>query len=361
VHPPSPGDDQHWPALDRADKRTPQLPAFDPEAESLTNSLQRPITYAIDKLRRFEYVPLWYFTVQGRQAVDEDKAFSEEVWDVTKTSDNLLSLRTAASNRPNPKALSDEQLTWEQFMDIAGGKETLPLYQARQRRTRNDELKADHLINLAKISDKDKIFPQGSRCQALCHAPPNASPLPHQSSFSNCRCLAAIPHAWSAYEICAVICTVPRRCLAAILHAWLAYETCAVIRTVPRRCLAAILHAWLAYKTCVVIRTVPRRCLAAILHAWLAYETCAVIRSVPCRCLAAILHAWLAYDICAVIHTVSCRFPCLQCQCTCRRINMAYRLGSCPHAPLAAVRPPSQTLTCPNSISGFNPRHSSQP
>ena len=92
--------------------------------------------------------------LEGRQAVDEDKAFSKEVWDVTKTSDNRSSLRTAASICPSPKALGDEQLAWEQFMDIAEGKETPLLYQARQRRTRHDELKADHLFNLAKLSDK---------------------------------------------------------------------------------------------------------------------------------------------------------------------------------------------------------------
>jgi hypothetical protein len=34
-----------------------------------------------------------------------------------KTSDNCLSLRTTAFNRPSPNALSDEQLSWEQFMD----------------------------------------------------------------------------------------------------------------------------------------------------------------------------------------------------------------------------------------------------
>jgi hypothetical protein len=188
--PPLPNDDQDWFTPDKADKRAPQLPPIDLDAESLTMSLQRPTTYAIEKFRKFEYVPLWYFTEQGCQTADKDKASNEDLWDVTKTSDNRLSLRTAAANRPSPNALSDEQLTWEQFMDanhllcrwlipagwpegyakilssffwqienhedkgIAEGKETLLLYQARARKAWHEELKAGHFFNLAKLNEK---------------------------------------------------------------------------------------------------------------------------------------------------------------------------------------------------------------
>jgi hypothetical protein len=57
-------------------------------------SLQRPTTYAIERLHRCEYIPLWYFTEHGCQAVDKDKAANEDIWDVAKTSDNCLSLHT---------------------------------------------------------------------------------------------------------------------------------------------------------------------------------------------------------------------------------------------------------------------------
>jgi hypothetical protein len=188
--PPLPNEDQDLLAPGKVDRRAPRLPAVNLDAESHTMSLLRPTTFAIEKLRRFEYVPLWYFTQQGRQAADKDRASNEDLWDVTKTSDNRLSLRTASSNRPSPNALSDEQLTWEQFMDAnhlfcrwlipAGwpedyakillsffwqlenhedmgnpeGKETLLLYQARTRKAWHDELKADHFFNIAKLSEK---------------------------------------------------------------------------------------------------------------------------------------------------------------------------------------------------------------
>jgi hypothetical protein len=49
--------------LERTDKRAPLLPPIDLEAESHTMSMQHPSTYAIEKLWKFEYVPLWYFTI----------------------------------------------------------------------------------------------------------------------------------------------------------------------------------------------------------------------------------------------------------------------------------------------------------
>jgi hypothetical protein len=188
--PPLPNDDEEWPTQDKADKRGPHLPPIDLDGESLTMPLQRPTTYAIERLPKCEYVPLWYFTEQGCHAPDKDKASNDDLWDVAKTSDNRLSLRTAAANRPSPNALSDEQLTWEQFMDanhllcrwltpagwtegyarvlssffwqienhedkgIAEGKETLLLYQARARKAWHDKLKADHFSTSANSTTK---------------------------------------------------------------------------------------------------------------------------------------------------------------------------------------------------------------
>ena len=180
-------DNENELAPDKMDKRTPQLPPLVRGAKSLTMSLTRPSTYALERLRKFEYVPLWYFTEAGCKAADKDKAASEDVWDVTKTSDNRLALRTATSNRPSSNAMSDELLTWDQFIDgnhllcrwliptgwpedyaktlttffwqienhehknIPRGKETLLLYQARTRKAWHDELRSGHFFDLAEL------------------------------------------------------------------------------------------------------------------------------------------------------------------------------------------------------------------
>ncbi len=185
-----PDDNQDGPEPDKADRCTAQLPPVDLEAESHTMALPSPSTYAIEKFRKFEYVPLWYFMEQGCHAADKDKITNEDVWDVMKTSDNRLTIHTAASNRPNPNALTDDQLSWDQFIDgnhllcrwlipvgwpedyakvlssffwqienhedksFPEGKETLLLYQARARKVWHDELKAGHFFNLAKLNEK---------------------------------------------------------------------------------------------------------------------------------------------------------------------------------------------------------------
>jgi hypothetical protein len=74
-------------------------------------SMQHPSTYTIEKLRKFEYIPLWYFTIQGCRAADREKTVDQDLRDVTKTSDNHLTLCTASSNCSNANMLSDKQLS----------------------------------------------------------------------------------------------------------------------------------------------------------------------------------------------------------------------------------------------------------
>jgi hypothetical protein len=55
--PPLPSDNEEWPTQDKADKRGPHLPPIDLDGESLTMSLQRPTTYAIERLPKCEIRP----------------------------------------------------------------------------------------------------------------------------------------------------------------------------------------------------------------------------------------------------------------------------------------------------------------
>jgi hypothetical protein len=174
---------------DRAAQLTgPQLPPIIPGSKSLTAFLIRVSASALEKLRKFEYVPLWYFTEQGYRAADEGRSGDDDLLVLTGTEDNSLALRPA--NRPSPDALEDHQLTWEQFVDckthflrwllpsnwpldyckllatfffrianhdlegISGGKDTLLLYQARMRRTWHEELKVGHCFDISEIDEK---------------------------------------------------------------------------------------------------------------------------------------------------------------------------------------------------------------
>jgi len=79
-HPPLPNAGQNEPAADRAGKRVIQFPPVDLKAKSSTTSLQRPSTYALDKLKKGDYVPLWYFTEEGCLAAEKDKVANEDLW-----------------------------------------------------------------------------------------------------------------------------------------------------------------------------------------------------------------------------------------------------------------------------------------
>jgi hypothetical protein len=166
----------------------PRLPPIVPDSKSLTAFLPRLSAFAFEKLRKFEYVPLWYFTKQGHRVADEDKSGDDDSLVLTRTEDNSLALRPA--NRPSPDALQDHQLTWEQLLDchifflrwllasnwpldyckllatfffrivnhdskgITDGKETLLLYQARMRRIWHGELKLGHCFDISKIDER---------------------------------------------------------------------------------------------------------------------------------------------------------------------------------------------------------------
>lgn len=157
----------------------PRLPPIVPGSKSLTAFLPRLSAFALEKLRKFEYVPLWYFTKQGQRVADEDRSGDDDSLVLTRIEDNSLALRPA--NCPSPDALEDHQLTWEQLLDchifflkwlqasnwpldyckllatffrivdhdsegISDGKETLLLYQARMRRIWHQEIKLGPLF-----------------------------------------------------------------------------------------------------------------------------------------------------------------------------------------------------------------------
>ncbi len=221
--PQPPGDDQDRHATDRQEKRASQLPPIILGARSSTLALHQPMTYAIEKFCKFEYVPLWYFTEQGCQLAGKEKTANEDLYDVTRTSDNRLALRTATSNCPSPNAISDELLTWEQFMDashllcrwlipagwpegyakiissffwqienhedkaIVDGKETLLLYQAQVRKAWHNELKAGHFFDLAELDDRRlnayrkevDSRQKALACKAVSPPPPKPNPPEH--------------------------------------------------------------------------------------------------------------------------------------------------------------------------------------
>ncbi|KAJ7734422.1 hypothetical protein B0H16DRAFT_1327555 [Mycena metata] len=174
---------------ERAKKR-PKLPAFDAKA-TVPNVLQpRPSNFAKHKVAAFEYVDLWYFTVEGCRDADSIRSGSaaDEAFGLTQ-SDNLLELKPMSSYKAAKRVVRDEDLTWSQVaiaatgllqemeaaqwpkdyltafasffyalgnhhfhMRGAPGEAALVIYQARTRRSFHDDLKAGKAFNIAVIN-----------------------------------------------------------------------------------------------------------------------------------------------------------------------------------------------------------------
>jgi hypothetical protein len=91
--------------------------------------IQRPSTYALERLRKFEYVELWYFSSEGcNDAAQSQRSATDNTFGISRSDADIMVLKPVASVRPSRKAVKDEDLTWDQ-MEIAS---TLILRHQRQ-------------------------------------------------------------------------------------------------------------------------------------------------------------------------------------------------------------------------------------
>lgn len=100
---------------------TPSKHKVNPLAQGLLITSARkpqPAPFALRKLEKLEYVPLWYFTEEGcEDALRFDHTASQDTFALTKVKDTV-SLRPVNVARASKLSLPDEKLTWRQ-MDIA--------------------------------------------------------------------------------------------------------------------------------------------------------------------------------------------------------------------------------------------------
>ena len=80
--------------------------------------MPQPAPFALKKLEKLEYVPLWYFTEEGcEDALRFDQTATQDTFALAKVED-MVSLRPVNVARASKLSLPDEKLTWRQ-MDIA--------------------------------------------------------------------------------------------------------------------------------------------------------------------------------------------------------------------------------------------------
>ena len=98
------------------EKKKPKIGDFD-ESKQIPNVLLPHLSqYAIQKLKQFEYVELWYFSPDGYcKATRESRSTADDALGIAK-SDEVLTLKSAASIKASKNALLDHKLPMTDFL-----------------------------------------------------------------------------------------------------------------------------------------------------------------------------------------------------------------------------------------------------
>ena len=100
------------------EKKRPKVKDFVANRPVKDATQLRPSRFAVHKLDEWEYIELYYFTLEGcTEAVRLDRTIAQDAFTFTKSDDTLL-LKPMASHKPSSKVVPDEDLTWRQ-MSIA--------------------------------------------------------------------------------------------------------------------------------------------------------------------------------------------------------------------------------------------------
>ncbi len=174
-----------------AERKKPKLNAYNTDRDVPNWIEPRLATYAINKINNLEYIELDYFTTRGcREAsADTGKSISQDTLAFTQL-EGSIAIRPLASLRPSRNIRNDEELSWEEMMEVkntmlhfmvkstvwpmahaeslaaffvalelhprqkqTNGKRALLLYQSRVRREWFDALKRDEGFNIERIGE----------------------------------------------------------------------------------------------------------------------------------------------------------------------------------------------------------------
>jgi len=114
--------------LREAEKKKPKMHTFSATKSIGADVIPRPSLYALERVRKFEYVELWYFSPDGCSDAANQRSSANDSYGISKSDADLVVLKPVSSVRASRKALRDEDLSWDQ-MEIAS---TLCLRHLRQ-------------------------------------------------------------------------------------------------------------------------------------------------------------------------------------------------------------------------------------
>lgn len=99
----------------QGNSKRPRLAPLDITREISSGIRNPPSRFALNKLKNFKYVELWYFTPEARdEAAKSDFTVDDDAFSLTEI-DGVISL--VPMLRGSPNVLRDEELSWEKMIE----------------------------------------------------------------------------------------------------------------------------------------------------------------------------------------------------------------------------------------------------
>jgi len=94
------------------EKKHPKINDFKTESAVGNFIIPRPLTYALNKLENFEYVELFYFTMEGcLDAQNNQRSEADDTFGLYKVGETI-SLRSISAVQASKNTIQDADLTW---------------------------------------------------------------------------------------------------------------------------------------------------------------------------------------------------------------------------------------------------------
>jgi hypothetical protein len=102
-------------ALKILERKRPKMHTFNPLKSVGADILPHPSPYALECVKKFEYVELWYFCPEGCRDALAHRTSTEDSFGITRSDMDLMILKPVASVRASRKAVPDEDISWDQM------------------------------------------------------------------------------------------------------------------------------------------------------------------------------------------------------------------------------------------------------
>ncbi|KAL6300321.1 hypothetical protein BKA93DRAFT_829148 [Sparassis latifolia] len=98
-----------------AEKKKPKIGNFTENEAPPDFISARPSAYTLEKVRKFEYVELWYFLKEGwDDAYEAQHSTADDAFSITCV-ENVMALKPIMSSRASRNIVKDQDLTWRQM------------------------------------------------------------------------------------------------------------------------------------------------------------------------------------------------------------------------------------------------------